>query len=200
MLVIQLLRGKFNIDTFILRTKDVGANDLFHRKQSRTRDLDVVAELAMSEAAAGESINDAVGIAQFIVEKWSQKSLGKSIPNVIDLLAHLIPDVRNALSGDRVVKHHINDRAPGSGVAGNKLQLRNLFQFLFETFSNLPARLFDRSARPMRLHNHQLVWKRRIFAAAKLQVRPHARDDAYDHEKRDEHAIVDRPLGKIEIQ
>ena len=64
-------------------------------QQLRADVVDVVPQLAVGEAVRGEAVDDAVGVAELVVEAGPDDALRQGVADVADLLAHLVPDVRH---------------------------------------------------------------------------------------------------------
>ncbi len=91
----QLLLREFDVDALVLRAEDVDLGDV-RKLQKLLADIDdVVPQLPVREAVRGEAVDDAVGIAELVVEAGADDALRQRVGDVVDLLAHLIPDVRH---------------------------------------------------------------------------------------------------------
>ena len=108
--------------------------------------------------------------------------------DVVDLLAHLVPQVRNRLGADRVLQIDEHDRLAGLGVAPHEVEVGQLLQLLLDTVGDLAQRVVRGRARPQRLDDHGLDGEGRILLAAELAIGPQA------GERRDEHQVDDKAL------
>src|SRR4029077_18867382 len=90
----------------VLRAKNVDFRNVGDGKKPGPHPLHKIAQLASCESVCGERIDDAIGVAELVVEEWANNTLRKVLPNIADLLADLIPDVGHisaydgALEGD----------------------------------------------------------------------------------------------------
>ena len=90
----QPLGRELDVDLLVLRAQHLDLRDVGHLQQARARGLDVVAQLAEREAVGRERVDDAVGVAEIVVEERADDAGRKRLPDVADVLAHLVPDVR----------------------------------------------------------------------------------------------------------
>ena len=152
----------------------------------------------MREAVRGEAVDDAVGIAELVVEARADDSLRQRVADVAHLLAHLVPDVRHLSRGRRVLQVD-EDRGLARGrVALQVIEARRLLQLALEAVGDLLERVADRGARPCGLHHHGLDGEVRILAPPEPEVGPDARDRDDEHEIGHEGAVPDRPFGEVE--
>ena len=101
----QLEVGQLDPDFFILQADQL---DLAHILDPLQLDLDavgVVLEHCVVEAFAGQRIDIAEGGAEFVVEEWALDLRWQGVANVRDLLADLVPQLRDVLGMQRVARH-----------------------------------------------------------------------------------------------
>ena len=91
----QLLGRELDVDVFVLRAHDVDLGDVRQLQQARADVLDMVLQLAVGEAVRREAVDDAVGVAELVVEAGPDDALRQGVADVVDLLADLVPDVRD---------------------------------------------------------------------------------------------------------
>ena len=63
-----------------------------------------VLQLPMAEPIGGEAVDDAVGVAEVVVEAGAHDALRQVVADVAYLLAHLIPDVRHLSCRRRIFR------------------------------------------------------------------------------------------------
>ncbi len=91
----QLVVGEIEIDPLVLRADQVDLANPGHREKLLANVLGDVLELRQCEAIAGDGVNDAVHVAEFVVEERALHARGKRLLDIADLLAHLIPEIRH---------------------------------------------------------------------------------------------------------
>ena len=95
----QLLGRELDVDALVLRAEDVDLRDV-RQLEELLADVDhVVPQLPVGEAVRGEAVDDAVGVAELVVEAGADDSLRQRVADVAHLLAHLVPDVRHLRRG-----------------------------------------------------------------------------------------------------
>ena len=63
----------------ILRAKNFDLGDVRNQQQLRAHVLNVIAQLTMAEAISSKSVNQAIGVAEIIVEERSYDALGQDL-------------------------------------------------------------------------------------------------------------------------
>ena len=86
---------KLDEDLLVLRAEELDFRDVRNLQQPRADVLDIVAQLALVEAVGGKAVDQAIGVAEIIVEAGSDHAGRQRAADVADILAHLIPDVRH---------------------------------------------------------------------------------------------------------
>ena len=151
----------------------------------------------MGEAVGGEAVDDAEHVAEIVVEAGADHPARQRVPDVADLLAHVVPAVRH-LVRRRVAAQVDEDRGdPGAGVAGQEVKAGNLLELALDPLGDLEDGVVERGAGPGRLHHHRAEGEGRVLVAAELEERQAARDDRGDHEVDDQRAAPDRPFREI---
>ena len=97
--VVKPERGKplgreLDEDLLVLRAEDFDLRDIGHIQQSRPRILDIVSQLSRSEPVGYKAVNDAERLSEVVVEAGANDPLRQRAPDVADVLAHLVPDIR----------------------------------------------------------------------------------------------------------
>ena len=80
-------------DALVLGPQDRDLGDIRDPQQLGAHGLDVVAQLPVGEAIRGKAVDDAVGVAELVVEARPYEPLGQGVAHVPHLLADLVPGV-----------------------------------------------------------------------------------------------------------
>src|ERR1700682_1577345 len=86
---------ELHVGFLVLCAKNFDFRDIVDRKKPRAHALHVVAEFPVREPVRSESIDDPVRVAELVVEERADDAFRKILPDVDELLAYLIPDVRH---------------------------------------------------------------------------------------------------------
>src|SRR5438876_10281580 len=103
----------------------------------------------MREAVGENTVDDRVGVAELVVESGADDPLRQRPADVVDFLAYLVPDVRDALRRDAALEGYSDRCPPRKRIAGDVVQIRRFLDFLFDLFSDLQEGIGDRCARPL---------------------------------------------------
>ncbi len=152
----------------------------------------------MREAVGGEGVDDAERLAELVVEERAEHAAREGALDIGDLLAHLVPEVRDLGGARRVLEVYEDDGASGRGIALEKIDMRHLLELLLQPVGHLFEHVFDRRAGPHRLHDHRLDGEGRVFVAAEADVGVDPRRHDQDQREPDEDAMAKRPFGKVE--
>ena len=132
------LRGReLDVDAFGLVADQVYLGDIRHLQQPRPDVLHVVAQLAGREPIRGEPIDNAVGVAEFVVCDRPDDAPRQRQLDVLDLLAHLVPGIRHRLRPGRSLEVHEDGRLPRLGVAFQVIEVRRLLKLALDAFGDL---------------------------------------------------------------
>ena len=166
----HLLGRELDVDFFILRAHDVDLGHVRHLQQARAHVLDIVLQLAMAEAVRREAVDDAVGVAELVVEAGPDDALRQGVADVADLLADLVPDVRDRLARRRALQVDEDRGLACAGVAAQIIEVRRLLELALQALRHLLERVLDRGAGPVGLHHHGPDREGRILVAPEPQV------------------------------
>ena len=125
----------------VLGPQQFDLRDVGHEKQLRADILDMVAKFAMGEAVAGKSIDDPERIAEIVIEAGPHNAHRQRVADIADVLANLIPGVRNLFCVCAALQVHEDRRDAGACEAANEIQVRRFLQLAFEPLRNLLERL-----------------------------------------------------------
>ena len=98
----ELLGRELHIDALVLGPEDVDLRDVRQLEELLADVVHSVPQLPMGEPVGGEAVDDAVSVAELVVEAGADDALRQGAADVADLLAHLIPDVRDLSRRRRV--------------------------------------------------------------------------------------------------
>ena len=190
----ELLHRELDEDAFVLRPQHFDLRDVGNKEQLRANVFNIVAKLAMGEPVAGKTIDDSKRGAEVIIEPGPDDARGQGMANIADVLAHLIPGVRNLLRG-RTAFQIDEDRGDArTGIAAQEVQVVGFLKFAFESLGDLIERVVDGRTGPCRLNHHRLDNECRVLAAAETKIGYDARRDGDHHEIGNERAVVQRPF------
>ena len=91
----EALHRKLDEHALILRAEHLDLGDVGNQQQLGADIVDVVAQFALGEAVSGEAVDDAVGVAEFVVEAGADDAGRQRVAHVADVLADMVPDVRH---------------------------------------------------------------------------------------------------------
>ena len=152
----------------------------------------------MCEAIRSECVNDAIGLAELVVEERADNALRKVLPDIADLLAYLVPDVRHISAQHRAFEGDEDRRRASNRIALDVVETGSLLEFLLHPIRDLLERVRDIGAGPQDLHHHGLAGKVRVFVAAQSQIGQSARRNDDDDQKPNERAMCQRPFRNVE--
>ena len=78
----QLLGRELDVDALVLRAEDVDLGDVRQLQQLLADVVDVVPQLPVGEAVRGEAVDDAVGVAELVVEAGADDALRQRVADV----------------------------------------------------------------------------------------------------------------------
>ena len=152
----------------------------------------------MCEAIRSECVNDAIGLAELVVEERADNALGKVLPDIADLLANLIPDVGHIPAHHGAFEGDENCRCAGNRIALDVVETWRFLELLLHPIRDLPERVRDIGAGPQDLNHHGLDGKVGVFVAAQSQIGQSARRNDDDHQKPNERTVCQRPFRNVE--
>ncbi len=181
-----------------IHPQQVDLGDIRQLQQPVAHVVQIIAQLAVGEPVRGEAVDDAVGVAELVIEARPHQALGQRALDVADLLAHLVPDVRNRARRGGVLQVDEDRGIAGGGEAFQIVEAGRLLQLALQPVGHLLDGVGQRRAWQGGLHHHGLDGEFGILAAAELHVGADAGDDDGDHEVGDQRTVADRPFGKVE--
>ena len=151
----------------------------------------------MGEPVSGETVNDAVGIAELVIEERTDNAGRQRVLHIANAFAHVIPDIGNLLPPRRLFQVDEDCRDSGPGEAADKIQVGRFLKRALESLGDLLKGVVHGRAGPGGLHDHGFDDESRVLVAAKAVVGHQARNNRCDHDIDDEGAVLERPVRKI---
>ena len=196
----ELLRREVEIDLLVLVAEDLDLADVLRAQELGASRLGEVARLARREAVIGDAVDDAEDVAELVIEERSDHTFRQGGLNVADLLADLVPDVRQVALRGRFLQVHEDRGLAGLRVALDVVETRGFLELLFESVRHLLQGVERGRARPGDLDDHGLHREVGVLLPAEPLVCADAGDGAEQHEEDDDRLVVDRPFGKVEAR
>ena len=136
----QALGRELEEDLLVLGAEDLDLGDVGDQEQARARILDEVAQLAMGEAVGREAVDDAEDVAELVIEERPDHPARQRVPDVADLLAHVVPAVRHLAAGAVAAQIDEDRGEPGAGVAGQEVEAGDLLELALDALGHLRGR------------------------------------------------------------
>src|SRR5262245_5304863 len=152
----------------------------------------------MGEAIGRQGKDQRIGVAELVIEEGTVDARRKRVADIVNLLAHLIPEIGHRLCGDRVLEVDEHHRLAGLGVAAQEVEIGELFELLLDPVGNLAQGVGGGCTGPQRLDDHGLDGEGGVLLAAEPAVGPKTRSCRDEHQVDDEALIAQSPVGKIE--
>ena len=140
----------------------------------------------MGEAVSREAVNQPVGVAEVVVEARSDDTGRERAADVADVLADLVPDVRDVGGFRRAFQIDEDGGEARLGVAAQEIEALRLLQLALDALGHLLQRVVHRRAGPCRLYDHRPEGEGRVLGAAKPEIGQKAPDRRGDHQENDE--------------
>ncbi len=191
----EFARGEIQVNHFVLLADQLDLAQARHRTDLGARLLHVVAQLAHRQAVAGKGVHRAEHVTELIVERRPLQALGEAAANIVDLLAHLVPDLGDRLGAGGVLEVHEHRGLTGPGVAVHVVEGVEFLEFFLDAVGHLFERFFLGRARPAGLDHHGFDGERRVFLAAQVLVGKHAHQQRDEHQVPDEGLMLEGPFG-----
>ena len=95
----ELFGRELHVKTLILGPEDVDLGDVRQLEELLADLVHIVPQLPVCESVRSEPVDNAVGIAELIIEPGPDDALRQGVADIAHLLADLIPDVRDLSRG-----------------------------------------------------------------------------------------------------
>ena len=132
--------------------------------------IDRLFEIGVAVAFARKRIEEAVGIAELVIEKGPDNAGRQRHADVAHLLAHLIPEFGNVFGRCIFTRRDKNHRFAGFRVAAQEVQVRQFLNFLFQPVGHLLFHFQRGGAGIQGFDDHHPKRKFRIFALSQLEI------------------------------
>ncbi|KPZ26821.1 Uncharacterized protein ALO56_05254 [Pseudomonas viridiflava] len=195
----QLDVGQLDPDFLVLQADQFDLADILDPLQLNLNPVGVILEYRVIKTLAGQRIDIAEGRTKLIVEKRPLNVGRQVLANIADLLADLIPEIRQVGGKDRITRHEGDGGFSRPRERRDALILAGFHEFLFDTIRDLSGHFFGAGARPQCADHHGLEGEGRVFTLPQFGVGQRAHDGQNDHQVQHDLAVTQRPFGKIEV-
>ena len=192
------LVGELDVDLLVLCSDEIALLDVRNAKQLLPSFIHIVLQLGVAEAFAGEGVEDAVGIAELVVEKRADHTRRQRMLDVSYFLPHFVPEVRNLPRRNVLTRRDEDLRFSRPRVAPEIVEIGQLLDLFLEAVGHLLLDLFCGGAGVERLHYHYAKRKFGILALTEAQVREDAAQYQHHEHEPDEGLMPQRPFGEVE--
>ena len=97
----DLLGRELEVDLLVLHADQIDLGDVADAQQLGPHPVGLVPQLAMREAVGRQRIDQRIGVAELVVVERAVDAGRQGVADVVDLLAHLIPEARHGLADRR---------------------------------------------------------------------------------------------------
>ena len=88
----DLLGRELEIDLLVLHADQIDLGDIADAQELGAQPVGLIAQLAMREAVGDEGVDQRIGVAELVVEERAGDARRQRVADVVDLLAHLVPE------------------------------------------------------------------------------------------------------------
>ena len=194
----QLGVGQLHPDFLVLDAHQLHLAGVLHALKGELQALGVVLHQRVVETGPGERVDVAEGGAELVIEERPLGVRGQGVLDVANLLAHLVPEIRDFRGVHVVAGHEQHLRLAGPGERGDAVVVAGLHQLLLDALGDLAAHLLGAGAGPDGVHHHHLEGKGRVFALAQLRIGEGAQGAQQDHRIEHQSTVSQGPFGKVE--
>ncbi len=191
----EFARGEIQVNHFVLLADHLDLAQPRHRTDLGTYLFHVVAQLAHRQAIASKGVHRTEHVTELIVERRPLQTLGECAANIVDLLAHLVPDLRDGLGAGGVLEKHEYRGFARPRVAFHVVEGVEFFEFFLDAVGDLLEGFFLGRTGPAGLDHHGLDGERGVFLTAKVHVGEHAHQQRDEHQVPDEGLMLEGPVG-----
>ena len=187
----ELLFGDVDIDHFVLHAPQLHARHTVHQTQVFLQEVRIILQLGIGIPVTGHCQHvaidktEVIGNVGFAGTRWQQRR------RVTELLANLVPDLRQAVFPVLVLDLDLDIRHPGPGVGQRILQLRDLPQRLLEPVGDLQFHLLGGGARVLGDDDALLDREDRVFQLAERHQPDHSANEENPGHHPGDRRIVD---------
>ncbi|MNF92035.1 hypothetical protein D3C84_746670 [compost metagenome] len=194
----EFARGEVQVQHFVLLADHFDLAQSRYAANFHARLFHVVAQLTQGQAVGGEGVDRAEDVTELVVERRPLYALRELVFDVVDLLAHLVPDFRDVLGTGGVAQVHIHRGLTGARVAFHIVEGVELFELFLDPVGDLLEGFLLGRPRPFTLDHHGLDGERRVFFAPQVEVREHTHQQCDEHQIPDERLMLEGPFREVE--
>ena len=195
----HLAGRELQVDDLVLSADQVDLADIRDGEHLCPHVLDIVAQLARAQPVGSEGVDVAGDVPEMIVEQRPLEPLRELVADVVDHVAHLVPDARDVAGPGGLLEVDKDGGLAGGRHAFRVVERVELLELLLDAIGDLAGRVGDRGARPSHLHDHRLDREGRVLLAPEAEIGHHPGDDGHQHEVEDERLVPQRPFGKVDL-
>ncbi len=186
-------------DPLVLRAVEIDLGDVRHAQQMALQPLGDALEVGIGRPFTGQGVEHGIDVAELVVDIRADEAARQVRLQVVELLAHLVEELRHVARRGGVAEHHLDRREAGLGIGLRPLEIGQFLQLLLDPLGHLVLHLAGGGARPGRGDGDHLDGEGRILRLPEPQVR----DDAGRHHDEDgeEHQrpVRHRPVGPVAL-
>ena len=188
----------FDPDALVLHADQIDLGHVRHPAQLQRDGVGLTAQFGQRVAITGQGEDIAEGVAEFVIGKRPLHPGGQVLADIVDLLAHLIPEFRHLLRRREIAQLDEHQRLARLGVTAQAVQIGQFLQFSFDAVSNLLLHFARCRTWPERTNHHDLDGEIRVFRATQIEKGQNAADGQHHHEIRHQAGMRQRPGREIE--
>ena len=155
-------------------------------------------QLGIGKAVTGKGVQSDVGVAEFVIEERTCHACRKGVPDVADLLAHLVEGVGDLPAARRALDVDENHRISGPRIGAHIVEMRRLLHLALDLVDHLALHVLGGRAGPGDLHHHQPEGEVRVFLLAHIHQRERPSRENQHDEKARQAGMLDGPARHIE--
>ncbi|MNZ78095.1 hypothetical protein D3C78_966590 [compost metagenome] len=194
----EFARGEVQVQHFVLLADHFDLAQPRHAANFHAGLFHVVAQLTHGQAVGGEGVDRAEDVTELVVERRPLYALRELVFDVVDLLAHLVPDFRDVLGTGGVAQVHVHRRFAGARVAFHVVEGVELFELFLDPVGDLLEGFLLGRPRPFALDHHGFDGERRVFFAPQVEIREHTHQQRDEHQIPDERLMLEGPFREVE--
>ena len=186
----------FDIDALVLDAPEIHASHAWHDGELLADDSRVTVEICIAEAVTGERHQEAEDEPEVVTDPGFAGAGGELVFDVADVLAHVVPHLRQSIRPVLVLDIDLDDGQPGPGVGVDVLHLAHLLELRLYQVGELELHLFRAGAGIRRDDGRRLDGEFRILELSERAVARNSRGDQQKNEEVGDRLLLNRDGGK----